>query len=192
MANLVRQLPFGTTIEGKKNGAFVAMTLQSKLYKNYGDPTVDPEQVVDIVVMCQRWDGLQGLIGGFVDPGESIEDCAVREVSEEVNFPLQKQFLEPLATHELNRVVVHAFHVNLSKDGKLWADRDVKNLFRGMSHAKHLIVEGNPIFVHMKTYDKWGKGFKNTINSNTLASAVKEELEILAAKLGIPIEYPNA
>lgn len=191
MQNLVRELPFGTTISGKKNGAFVAMTLKSKLYENYGDPTVDPEQIVNIVVMCQRWDGLQGLIGGFVDPGESIEDCAIREVGEEVNFPLQKQSLEPLATHELDRVVVHAFHVDLSKNGELWKDKQVKDLFHTMSNAKHLIVEGNPIFVHMKTYDKWGKGFKNTINSNTLASAVKQELEILAAKLGIPIEYPS-
>lgn len=183
--DLVRELPFGTKVEGKKNGAFVAITANSKLYQYYGDPSVDPNQVVSVVVGVHRWDGLQGLIGGFCDGDETLEQAAVREVKEEINLDIEESQLVPLATHELNRVVVHAFHVDLGY-------RDVKDLARMMGQmvqSEHLIAEGTPIMIHLKTYDKWGKGLKRTLSSNTLASAVKEELEILLAKLGIPVEF---
>lgn len=185
MSDLVRELPFGTKIEGKKNGAFVAMTAKSKLYEYYGDPSVDPNQIVDVVIAVHRWDGLQGLIGGFCDGDETLQQTAVREVKEEINLDIKESQLVPLATHELNRVVVHAFHVDLGY-------KDVKELVQMMSQmvqSEHLIAEGTPIMIHLKTYDKWGKGLKRTLSSNTLASAVKEELEILLEKLQIPVEF---
>jgi hypothetical protein len=186
MANdLVRELPFGTKVNGKKNGAFVAITAKSKLYQYYGDPTVDSNQVVDVCIGVHRWDGLQGLIGGFCDGDETLEQTAAREVKEEINLDISETQLVPLATHELYRVVVHAFHVDLG-----YVDvKDLQKMVTQMSHAEHLIAEGTPIMIHLKTYDKWGKGLKKTLASNTLASAVKEELEILIAKLGIPVEF---
>ncbi len=183
--NLVKTLPFGTTVEGKKNGAFLALTFKSKIYKGYDDPSVDEEQMVDLVFMNHRWDGLQGFIGGFVDGGETLEECAIREAKEEINIDVSGLKLEPLCTHELDRVVVHLYHLP-------YGEIDVsalKALLTSTMGAKHLVAEGNPILMHLKTYDKWGKGLKNTINSNTLASAVKEELEALCKKLEISIEY---
>ena len=187
MSEQVNVLPFGTKIEGKKNGAFVAITASSKLYQYYDDPSVDPNQIVTVVIGVHRWDGLQGLIGGFCDGSETLEQTAVREVKEEINLDIEESQLVPLATHELNRVVVHAFHVSLGY-------KDVKELCKMMTkmvQAEHLIAEGTPIMIHLKTYDKWGKGLQRTMSSNTLASAVKEELEILTKKLGIPVEYPS-
>lgn len=183
--DLVRELPFGTKVNGKKNGAFVAITAKSKLYQYYGDPKVDSNQIVDVCIGVHRWDGLQGLIGGFCDGDETLERTATREVKEEINLEIAENQLVPLATHELYRVVVHAFHVDLG-----YVDvKDLQKMVTQMSHAEHLIAEGTPIMIHLKTYDKWGKGLKKTLASNTLASAVKEELEILIAKLGIPVEF---
>lgn len=141
--------------------------------------------MVHVVIGTHRWDGLQGLIGGFCDAGETFPQTVVREVREEINLEITEAQLQPLATHELARVVVHAYHVDL---GELPVEY-LQLLVGSMARAKHLIAEGTPIVIHLKTYDKWGKGLKRTLASNTLASAVKEELEILIAKLGISAEF---
>lgn len=183
--NTIREVPFGTTIKGKKNGAFLAISFKSKLYKDYNDPQVDPNQIVDLVLMVNRWDGLQGFIGGFVDEGESLEECVRREVEEEANLDLTDLTLEPLCSHELDRVVVHLFHLEVGM-----ADPEfLRDLLSYTAQAKHAVTEGNLVYTHLKTYDEKGRGLKNTLNSNMLASAVKEELLVLTNRLQIPIEY---
>ena len=178
---MCKQVPFGTTVPGKKNAAFVVITMKSTVYENYDDPNVDKNQQVNLAVMVHRWDGCQGFIGGMVDQGESLRDAAMREMMEEINLDIvSADQLEPLASHELDRLVVHAFHCDLG----LRPTSFVRKLFADAVLAEHSIAEGVAIPVHLETY-KWGKGLPRTLASNTLASAVKEELELVCDKLKI-------
>src|SRR6185503_20044579 len=59
-------------------------------------PRTDPAVIVlvshgDRLVLARQpgWPrGMQSIIAGFVEPGESVEDCVAREVREELGLPV--------------------------------------------------------------------------------------------------------
>lgn len=176
----IREVPFGTCVDGKKQGVFVALTAESQLYKNYDDPSMTPEyrsRYFPVVLMSFRWDGQLGFPGGFLESGEALIDVARRELLEEAglhgNFDLQ-----PVCSHEADRIVVHLYHHHLGK-----VDNDfLASLIRNGSDSEHVISEGTPVLAHLADYGR-GKGRDTLLNANVLATAVREELEEVIKRL---------
>lgn len=177
---MVREIAFGTAPEGKKQGVFVALTAESQLYKNYDDPTMTPEyreRYFPVVLMCLRWDGRLGFPGGFLEQGESLLDVANRELMEEVGF-WGALDLEPLCSHETDKIVVHCYHLHFGK-----RDNDFLISFLQSSlRSDHVISEGTATWVHLADYGR-GKGRDTLLSSNALATAVAEELEAVLKRL---------
>lgn len=179
----VKELPFGTQIEGKKNGVFVAITTESQIYKNYHDPNMTEEYknaYYPLVLMVERWDGKTGFIGGFQEPNMSLYETVVKETVEEAGIKegfVEPQFV-PVCAHELEWIVVHMYHINLGKQ-----PLDILRAFLSEgSMAEHCISEGCLKWVHLADYGK-NKGINTLLGSNVLASAVKEELEVILKRL---------
>ena len=129
--------------------------------------------------MVQRWDGKLGFPGGFRDGDESLFECAQRELLEEVGFALTSDHrVAPLCAHELGTVVVNLHHLHL---GQVEVDV-LKNILLGALQAPHAFAEGIATWVHLADYGR-GKGLQTVLGSNTLASAVKEELEIVLKRI---------
>ena len=81
----LREVPFGTKVEGKREGVFIAFTAWSRIYENYDDPTMTAEyraSLFPLVLMMHRWDGAIGFVGGFVDNCRTIEEQAKIEAEE--------------------------------------------------------------------------------------------------------------
>jgi hypothetical protein len=178
---MLKKLPFGTQVEGKKNAVFVALTAKCKIYLDYNDPSMPPEdraKAYPFVVMMQRWDGHCGFVGGFQEEGQSFLDCAKAELREEIAFvETSDDAFEPVCAHELDRLVVHMYQLDLGEVPMT----TLRKILADAAHAEHSCSEGNPTWIHLADYGR-GKGLPATLASNTLASAVKEELEILVAR----------
>ena len=177
----VIELPFGTTVEGVKQGCFLVLTARAPIYERY--TLVPPETRRTphrVVLMVARWDGLLGLPGGTVESGELLVDALRREAAEEVNFTLGARVPEPLCTHHIvhDRFVVHAFHLDI---GDVGVD-DLKAISRAAIEADHYLAEGTPFWAHFADYG--GKGRRVLMGSTGLIGGVREELEALLAKVG--------
>jgi 8-oxo-dGTP pyrophosphatase MutT (NUDIX family) len=59
-----------------------------------------------------------GLFGGWIDEGESPEDTAIRELSEELNIKLPIERFEYKAAHHLLQInaTAHVFHVAITNE----------------------------------------------------------------------------
>lgn len=178
-----KELPFGTEISGKRNGVFVAITVESQIYKNYHDPNMTEEYknaYYPLVLMVERWDGKTGFIGGFQEPGMGLFETALKELAEEANIDdgfVAPQFV-PVCAHELEWLVVHMYHVHLGKQ----PTSILKDFISHSTDAEHCVSEGCLKWVHLADYGK-GKGLHTILSSNVLASAVKEELEVIVNRL---------
>jgi len=175
-------IPCGTPIPNKRNGAFIAITASCQLYLNYEDPSMTEEyrsRWFPVVLMVNRWDGKLGFPGGFVDDGETIIEATVRELIEETKISLRKDdVITPLCAHETPWIAVHLHWIDL---GKLSVG-NLQAIIAKAVTAEHSVVEGSPVWIHLADYGR-NKGLNTTLNNNTLATAVKEELEILLSKM---------
>ncbi len=177
-----KELQFGTEVEGKANAVFVALTVESDIYRDYEDPKMTPEyraEFFPLVLMVERWDGKTGFVGGFQEPGQTFADTAKAELLEEVginpdNFFGERLILQPSCTHELPKIVVHLFKAALGRR----PISTLRSVLAIASMAPHSIAEGCAKWAHLKDYGK-SKGVETLLASNVLASAVKEELETL-------------
>jgi len=59
-------------------------------------------------LMIDRTDNTLGFIGGMVESGESLEEAAIREASEEIGHMVTAH-LEPLVAHNIGTITTHAF-----------------------------------------------------------------------------------
>lgn len=176
----VTELPFGSTIEGAKQGCFLVLTAHAPIYERYPHVPAETQQTPHrVVFLVQRWDGLIGFPGGTVEAGESLEAALRRESLEEVNFDIGDLRPEPLCTHHIAsaRFVVHAFHVDL---GTVDVSR-LKQISRDAIDADHFLSEGAPFWAHLADYGR-GKGTAALLASTGLTSAVREELAALLVK----------
>lgn len=173
----ITEIPCGTPVQTKRNGAFIAVTASSQLYKNYEDPSMTEEyrsRWFPVVLMVNRWDGKLGFPGGFVDVGETIIEATIRELAEETKLVFSERELIPLCAHETPSIAVHLHWLDL---GKLEVG-ELKAIIANAMTAEHSVVEGCPVWTHLADYGR-NKGLNTTLNNNTLSTAVKEELEIL-------------
>lgn len=179
---MIKELKFGTQVEGKKNGVFVAITAESQIYLNYEDPTMSKEKRVafyPMILMVERWDGKTGFVGGFQEPEHTLLETANKELLEEINLKVaETHSLIPVCAHELEWLVAHLLHLNLGKT----SFKVLKDILTESVKAEHCISEGTAKWVHLADYGR-NKGLNTLLNSNVLASAVKEELEIVIKRL---------
>ena len=182
MTENIKEVPFGTKVPGKKNGAFVTLTAMAQLYLDYEDPGMTKEYketYYPVVLMVNRWDGRVGFPGGFVDGDESLLEAAKRELIEEAGLSGNRDFqLRELCSHEAERIIVHAYHCDLGKVTK----ESLVDILRRALNAEHVVAEGTLAWMHLADYGR-GKGRTNLLNNNMLALAVKEELEAVLAVL---------
>jgi ADP-ribose pyrophosphatase YjhB (NUDIX family) len=179
---MLREVPFGTKVEGKREGVFIAFTAWSRIYENYEDPTMTDEyraSLFPLVLMMHRWDGAIGFVGGFIDKGRSIEEQAEIEAEEEVGVDRHKITLLPLIAHETDRMVVNLYRLDVSDDS-------VYGWIEEASLADHSVAEGNAFWAHLADYGR-GAGWERLRNSNSLSTAVGEELDAIRAWM-----YANA
>jgi 8-oxo-dGTP pyrophosphatase MutT (NUDIX family) len=186
MASQVTEIEFGF-VPGKKNAAFVCVHAKSKIYEFYDHVPVETRnQVFDVCLMMHRWDGMVGFPGGMVDKlpsgdWESLSEAALREAVEEVNLHLVARKLKPLSSHALGDgwLNVHAFSYDLGYQSV----KELNLLLKRCVDAEHTTAEGSPFWQHIADYGN-GKGIAKTLDSNNLASAVKEELIMLMDRIG--------
>lgn len=176
----ITEIPYGTTIPGKKVASFVALTATSQLYKDYEDPTMTAEYratYFPVVLMIHRWDGRFGFPGGFAEDGESPSDVIFRELVEEVGFHNPKT-MEGVCAHETEKMVVHFHHFHL---GELPVS-SLQEILAKAALAEHAVIEGCPTWAHLADYGQ-GRGLDMILNSNMLSTAVREELIVLLKRI---------
>ncbi len=110
----------------------------------------------------QKWNG----IGGYVEAGESLEDCVVREMQEETEIIVEKKDVEEVAQIDvspellLHVFLAHAWRGELQakeaslKDFHWWPKNDLPlaQMFSGsvrwlplVLHGKRLVVTNNQV-----------------------------------------------
>lgn len=188
---MIREVPFGTVVEGKRAGAFLALTAWARVYENYDDPSMTPEyraSLFPMVLMMHRWDGMVGFVGGFLDAGRTLAEQVEHEANEEVGTAVVAEELVPLIAHEAERIVVHLYLDKFTTaDGEtVVSAEDIRDVLRFASEAEHANAEGNVFWAHLADYGN-GKGWERLRNSNNLALAVGEELDAVRAWM-----YANA
>ena len=175
---MLREVPFGTDVEGKRNGAFVAVTAWARIYENYDDPTMTAEyraSLFPLVLMVLRWDSTIGFVGGFVEEDASIAFQVRKEAIEEADINLPELAMKPIVSHEADRIVVHLFGHALNGGAEV-PMRDLSEILARASRAEHATAEGNVFWAHL-----YGKGWDRLRSANNLAVAVGEELDAVRA-----------
>lgn len=170
---MLRDVPFGTKVGGKRDGVFVAFVTWARIYENYDDPSMTHEyraSLFPMVLMMHRWDGAIGFPGGFVDDARTIEQQALAELREEIGVTSPHLTgMVPLVSHETDRMVLHLFRVNVEASM-------VHEAISRASKAEHSIAEGNAFWAHLADYGH-GKGWGRLRSGNNLSTAVGEELD---------------
>lgn len=173
MDQIMKEIEFGTNPENKKQGVFLALTANSKIYLDYDDPKMTMEYrntSFPIAFMLSRWDNRVGFFGGFLDPTETnLKQVALREVKEEFGLELEERNLKAIVSHDIGSVVVHVFHHHL---GELNREQIKSLMTNAYKNAKDIVSEGVPTIVYLEE----GKCLDRFLNSNVLAPAVKEEM----------------
>lgn len=189
MSDAVQEVPFGTIVEGKRVGAFVAVTAWAPIYADYDDPTMTAEyraSLFPMVLMIHRWDGAIGFVGGFLDEGNTIEEQARKEGVEEIGVTFDAR-LVPLVSHETKWMTVHLYHYDLCRDlGGITPTAAMRIVAGSAARAQHSVAEGNAFWAHLADYGR-GKGWRRLRDSNVLSDAVGEELDAVRAWM-----YANA
>lgn len=179
----VIELPFGSEVEGTRNGVFLILTAKAPIYENHEHvPEATRPVPHRVMFMVQRWDGRVGFPGGTCEKGETRLEALKREALEEVNVDLSTYGLETaieLCTHHIvnAKFVVHAYVRDLGEVGT----STLKEISRRAVDADHFLSEGTPFWAHWADYGR-GKGKDALLKSSGLASAVREELEAFALR----------
>lgn len=178
----IKEVPFGTVVEGKLQGVFIALTAWVCIYADYHGnlPEAARKAMYPMVLMMQRWDGAIGFPGGKVDAGEDLVGAAVREAFEEAGLVIFPSALTPLYAHEAGNIVVNLFRVDRSLAASTF--ESLRRTLRDAADARDAIAEGSPFWAHLADYGKDG-GWKRLRNSNMLSTAVAEELDAVRAAM---------
>ena len=98
---LIKRVENGLMAE--KNSAFVAFYTEP--VKIYDEEDSLPESLwnmeIQLLGAILRWDGSLGLVGGEVEPGESLVDAAIRESYEEIGYEPTEDMLKLICSHNM-------------------------------------------------------------------------------------------
>ena len=181
----VREVPFGTRVEGKRSGAFVAVTAWAPIYADYDDPAMSAEYrtaLFPMVLMIHRWDGKVGFVGGFVDDGNTAEEQARKEGLEEIGVRLDDR-LTPLVSHETAGMTTHLYRYDLRGITPTVAMRVIVGV---AAQAELVVAEGHAFWAHLADYGR-NRGWRTLRDASNLSDAVGEELDAVRAWM-----YANA
>lgn len=169
----MNKIDFNTKVEGKPQAAFVILySLEGNPWFNY--PEKSPELkdlVIPTCLMINRSDGRIGFLGGKVEPGETLEEAARREVSEESGYTLDTP-IEEIVAHDIGPITTHAFALQLSYT-------EIKEIQEKAMHTPYFGNEVTGVFLaqlidYQLMFGKWG-GIAELIKNN-FAPSVREEL----------------
>ncbi len=157
-----------------KQGAFIAVTTEHPIYEHYTEvDEATQKTVIPLALMYQRWDGLIGFPGGFIDGDENAKHAAIRELEEEIGVQLPLELaatVQFVCTHQNEKIAVHMYQLSV--------DFETFKSFMASAHkGLHFIAEGTPIAPQLMPYPK-EKGLTAFLKNN-FAFAVKEELHSL-------------
>lgn len=170
-----------------KQGAFIAVTTEHPLYEHYQEvPENLRGTVIPVALMYQRWDGLIGFPGGFIDGNEQPMQAAIRELEEEIGVTLPLDLaaqVQYVCTHQDAKMEVHLFNLRVDFD-------TFKHFMANAHQGEHFITEGTPIAPQMMPFPH-NKGVTAFVKNN-FAFAVKEELHALFQHLAWDEKYGSA
>lgn len=88
---------------GENNSAFVAFYTDPVRIYDGADSLPESLWTLEIPLLgaVLRWDGSVGLVGGEVEPSESLIDAAIRESYEEVGYEPAKDSLKLVCSHSM-------------------------------------------------------------------------------------------
>ncbi len=182
---MLKPIKLGTNPENKPQAVFIALTSEIQVWKDYeGLSEVLKKTLVPVVLMVQRWDGLQGFAGGEVEEGESLKDAVERECFEEIGLMLNDSELESaklVSSHQTEKQVTHLMTISISPEL-------MQEAVKGFSKAEHFMSEIIAVMpIHFINYPH-KKAFDNFVKNN-FASTVKEEIADLISGLGWDKKY---
>lgn len=166
---------------GTREGAFLAITAWSPLYKDYDDPSMTDAYraaLFPVVLMVLRWDGRLGFPGGLREGDNTLPGTALKEALEEVGFVAPREQVRHVASHQGRALRVHLFHHPLG----IVTRRRLAGVLAAAAAAEHCVVEGSAVWVPLLEY-RPGKGFGAVRTSGMLAMAVGEELDLVRKKV---------
>lgn len=176
---MLKPIELGSNPENQKEAIFIALTTESQVWKDYEGLSEEVKKtVVPVVLMVQRWDGLQGFVGGEVEEGESLKDTVERECLEEIGFMLNDSELKSakiISSHQTEKQVTHLMTLSISPEL-------MEEAVKGSKNAKHFMSEIVAVMpIHFINYPH-KKAFDNFVKNN-FASTVKEEMSDLISAL---------
>lgn len=176
---VMKIIPFATNPHQKKDCSFVAIFARDgKPWEHYeDDPSKPKNKIIPTVLLNNRWDGKIGFPGGKVNPSETPIEGAIREVYEELHLSISPEQLEPVVSHETDKLAVHLFAYEVSF-------QELLEIQKQSTQAKHFGTEILGVFhIHLCNY-RDGKGFSQFLQ-NRFSPTVTSQLAQLILTYGL-------
>lgn len=162
----------GKREKGKKQHGFVCIyTKHGKPFENYLDKEEDNRSLVlPMTLMCMRYNGKIGFIGGNIESDEEIMDGVIREAYEEIGYEIRPERMNPLATFSDQQANIHSFAYEVT-----W--EELLEILKGSYNALHFPAEVGGCFLQ-KMGSSITAYFENFLQ-NSFDGTAKEELLLL-------------
>ncbi len=167
----MRVIDFESKLD-KIQGAFVVLFARDGVpWQSYSQGD-SPKQNLRIAtcLMINRSDGAIGFVGGKVDPDETLEAAAVREVWEEVGYKIDSK-LTPVVAHDIDPITTHLFALEMTH-------AELREIQKKAAIAEHFGSEVTGVFLphlidYAQTFNR--EGGITTLLRSAMALSVREE-----------------
>lgn len=161
----------------KAQGAFIIFLCHECVWSGYPkESDKQTDQSIPLVFMLNRWDGQVGFPGGKLEEGETLQQCAVRELKEETGIVIGTSELQPFVSLQFGTYIPfisHAFIAHRSFE-------EMRKMCMEVTLSENFGSEITGAFLApLHTYQNRGNAGLPVLLRSSLADSVREEIEKL-------------